>query len=94
MVPSIAAVLERPLSSGIIDKKTVVVMIGLPVGGSLGDSSVGHRKELHIENAPSVPELEGFQNPSVQCGGLSSHRSVFPEMVSVVWTHGRVVVVF
>ncbi|KAK8808031.1 hypothetical protein WA588_006516, partial [Blastocystis sp. NMH] len=41
--PSEYAVLERPLSSGIIDKKTVIVMIGLPATGKSYISKMLHR---------------------------------------------------
>lgn len=57
------AVMEKPHASDIIDKKTVIAMIGLPVYPTLFPSHcLGNGKELHFKDAPTILELEGSQD--------------------------------
>ena len=67
------AVMEKPHATDIIDKKTVIAMIGLPVFLMLYPPHyLGNRKELHSQNASKIFKLERFQGRSIQRWRLSS----------------------
>lgn len=51
-------VLERHMSSELVDKKTVIVMIGLPVKVLLFHEGLGDGKELYFQNVASLSQLE------------------------------------
>ena len=60
------------MSSELVDKKTVIAMIGLPVKMLLGSEGLGNWKELYFQDVASLPQLERIQDFSFQCRGLSS----------------------
>ena len=52
------------MSSELVDKKTVIVMIGLPVKMLLRSEGLGDGKELYFQDVASLPQLERIQDVS------------------------------
>lgn len=48
---------EVPKVSDLIGKKTVIVMVGLPVGYRIHCLRIGSREKLHCEDVTSLSEL-------------------------------------
>lgn len=48
---------EVPKVSDLIGKKTVIVMVGLPVGNVLSCLRIGSREKLYCEDVASLSEL-------------------------------------